>query len=214
MADLTKTRGYRNKNPGNIDYNERNKWQGQVGKEPGPGGRFAVFSSHEYGIRAIAMLLATYQDRYGLRTVRAVITKWAPDVENDTDSYIAAVARRIGVGPDEELDLHTYAHLRPLVEAIIRHELGGVPYSAATIDDGLRLAGVPKPITTIAQAAHTETGRGAIQAAAATGAVAIAVQAAPVLDGLKNLDWRVGVAFVVAVAVGAVLIVLSRRRRA
>jgi hypothetical protein len=31
--------------------------------------RFAVFSSREYCIRALAALLAAYQDRHGLRTV-------------------------------------------------------------------------------------------------------------------------------------------------
>lgn len=214
MVDPTKTRGYRNRNPGNIDYNERNKWQGQIGKEPGPGGRFAVFSSHEYGIRAIAALLATYQDRYNIRAVRSVITRWAPGIENDTPAYIGAVARRMGVGPDDTLDLHTYAHVRPLVEAIIHHELGGVPYTAAVIDEGLRLAGLPKPVTTLREAAHTGTGRGAIQAVTATGAVAVAVQATPLLSGLKDLDWRVGMALVVAVALGSLLVVLTRRKRA
>ena len=63
MADPKQSRGYRNCNPGNIDYNERNRWQGQVGIEAR--GRFAVFSEHRWGIRAIAVLLITYQDRYG-----------------------------------------------------------------------------------------------------------------------------------------------------
>ncbi|WP_347147235.1 hypothetical protein [Proteus vulgaris] len=47
-------RGERNNNPGNIDYNPRNKWKGLVGIETGvPNPRFCVFESPEYGIRAI-----------------------------------------------------------------------------------------------------------------------------------------------------------------
>jgi hypothetical protein len=213
MADPKQSRGYRNKNPGNIDWNERNKWQGQVGKEPGPNGRFAVFESHEFGIRALATLLITYQDRHGLNTVRGIIDRWAPPVENNTDAYVNAVARKIGVGPRDELDLQTYAHLRPLVEAIITHELGGNPYDGTTIDAGLRLAGVPPPVTTMREAAATPVGRGAIEAAGVTGAVAVAVQAAPALSSLSGLDWRVGVAVVALAAVAIVAFVLVRRKR-
>lgn len=149
--DPKATRGYRNRNPGNIDWNERNKWQGQLGREAsGNPPRFALFSSHEFGIRALAMLLTTYQDRHGLRTVRGIIRRWAPSSENHTQAYVDAVARRTGFGPDAALDLHGWTHLRPLVEAIIVHELGGNPYAAATIDEGLRLAGVARPVNSIA----------------------------------------------------------------
>ncbi len=99
--------------------------------EPAPPGgraRFARFVSHEYGIRALALLLTTYQDRHGLRTIRGIVTRWAPGAENDTEAYIAAVARRMDRHPRAELDLHRHEDLRPLVEAIIVHELGGNPY--------------------------------------------------------------------------------------
>lgn len=54
-------RGIRNRNPGNIDYNPRNDWQGQIGKEPG--GRFAIFDTPENGIRALGKLLIKYRSR-------------------------------------------------------------------------------------------------------------------------------------------------------
>ncbi len=212
MSDPKQSRGYRNRNPGNIDFNERNRWQGQTGREPE--GRFAQFDSHENGIRALAALLTTYQDRHGLRSIRGIVSRWAPGSENNTEAYIARVSRLTGFGPAERLDLHTYGHLRPLVEAIITHELGGQPYAAGVIDEGLRRAGVPRPVTTAAQAASTGTGRGVIAGTAVTGAVAVAVQAAPAISALNGLDWRVGIALVAVAGAAVVAFVLSRRKEA
>lgn len=132
-------RGYRNRNPGNIDWSASNPWLGQMGKEHG--GRFAVFETHEYGIRAMARLLQNYQAKHGLHTIRAIINRWAPPVENATGAYVdrvdAAMPRH---GADDRLDLKSFPDLRELVEAIITVELGGQPYDAATIDAGVRLA--------------------------------------------------------------------------
>lgn len=210
-TDPTRARGYRNRNPGNIDYVASNKWQGQIGKESGPGGRFAVFSSHEFGIRALAALLTTYQDRHGLRTLRGIISRWAPSTENKTSAYVAHVAALTGRDPDAVLDLHRYEDLRPLVVAIITHELGGQPYSAAVIDEGLRLFGVRKPATSLAAAASTAEGRGAIGWA---GLATAASAAAPAIQALGGLPPWVGVALIAAVAAGALVLVLSRRRDA
>lgn len=204
------SRGYRNKNPGNIDWSARNKWQGQVGiEQTGSPPRFAVFETHQHGIRALAMLLTTYQDRYKLRTVRGIIDRWAPGHENNTSAYVSAVSRAIKRESNEELDLHTYADLRPLVEAIITHELGGNPYPASVIDEGLRLAGVPRPVKTAREAASTTTGKGAITVAAAASAAATA---APALQSLSAVPQWVGVTLVVAVAAVAVVWVLTQRK--
>lgn len=210
--DPRQSRGFRNRNPGNIDYNVRNRWQGQVGIETtGSPPRFAVFESHEFGIRALAALLTTYQDRHGLRTVRAIINRWAPGNENNTDAYVTAVARKIGVSERDTLDLHTYAHMRPLVEAIIAHELGGQPYSDAVLDEGLRRAGIVKPVHTVREAAATGTGRGAGAVAAA---VVAAAPAAPLISAMGALPQWTGVALIAAVAVIALVVVLSKRRDA
>lgn len=144
---VLQSRGYRNKNPGNIDFNPRNKWVGQVGIEPAPHDngrpRFAVFDSHEHGIRALAMLLQTYQDRHDLKTIRQIINRWAPSNENNTNSYVRFVDDFLpNHSADDPIDVHKYADARLLVEAIIRKELGGNPYDDATINEGLRRAGV------------------------------------------------------------------------
>jgi hypothetical protein len=208
-ARARNARGYRNKNPGNIDYNASNKWQGQVGKEPA--GRFAVFESHEYGIRALAMLLTTYQDRHGLRTIREIVNRWAPPVENQTSAYAAHVADLMGRSETARLDLHRYEDMRGLVEAIITHELGGQPYDAATIEAGLRLAGLARPVPTIAAAATTGEGKAALSVASVAAA---ASAAAPAFQAVAGLPQWVGVAVVIAVAAVAVAVVLTQRRSA
>lgn len=146
-------RGIRNNNPGNIDRTtpKRTPWQGQVPAEDLTDPRFEQFTHPKWGIRAICRVLVTYQDRHGLDSVRKVIDRWAPPVENNTEAYIQAVARKLGVNADAAISVHDYATMRELVLAIVAHENGQQPYSAAVIDEGLRLAGIvptnPKPVT-------------------------------------------------------------------
>lgn len=145
-------RGIRNFNPGNIDRTKpRTPWQGAVLAEDLTDPRFEQFVHPKWGIRAICRVLVTYQDRHGLDSVREIVDRWAPPVENNTEAYIQAVARKLGVGADDAISVHDYATMRELVLAIIRHENGVQPYSSAVIDEGLRLAGIvpkqPKPAT-------------------------------------------------------------------
>ncbi len=207
--DPKATRGYRNRNPGNIEHVPTNKWQGLA--EPPSDGRFCRFTSHEFGIRALAALLITYQDRHKLRTPRAIIERWAPKVENDTAAYIAVVARRIGVGADDAIDLHSHTHLRPLVEAIIHHECAGLTYPAGVIDRALTIAGVPPPaLETLRQVATaTGTGRGAM-AVGAAGVATVAAQAAPAIQALGSLAPMVAIAVILAAILGVLLWRLRR----
>jgi hypothetical protein len=55
---------------------------------------------------------------------------------------VSYVAQLVGVKSDQPVDVMQYAVVRPMVEAIIRKELGGCPYDGATIDEGLKRAGV------------------------------------------------------------------------
>ena len=94
-------RGIRNNNPLNI-RRSGDKWQGlhvlQEDRE------FFQFSEMKWGWRAAFRLLChTYYGKYKLRTIRAIITRWAPPKENNTEAYIRCVTDRIGIGPDKEL---------------------------------------------------------------------------------------------------------------
>jgi hypothetical protein len=136
-AVYTMTRGLRNNNPGNIRYSAdpSQQWEG-LANPPFDDKGFAVFVSSEYGIRAIAHTLNTYASKYGLTTVTDIITRWAPPTENDTAAYIAAVAGALSVDPAAPLDMSDPNTIDALIGAIITHEDGLDPYSAATIETG------------------------------------------------------------------------------
>ncbi|WP_460418796.1 structural protein [Pseudomonas sp. microsymbiont 2] len=132
-------RGVRNRNPGNIDFNPANNWVGQIGKEPG--GRFCVFDMPENGIRALGKLLQTYYNKHGLRTVAAIIKRWAPEVENDTDAYVRAAAQRCGLGPGDPItNIKDEKVLSGLMRAIIKHENANYDYPQVIFAEGLRRA--------------------------------------------------------------------------
>ena len=137
---VTEPRGLRNRNPGNIDYNPANQWQGQLKPVPAIEKRFARFNTPENGIRAMGKLLLTYQRKYGLRTVKAIIGRWAPDVENDTAAYVHAVEVSSGIRPGAEIDLTKPAVMRGIIKAIIHHENGGYAYPDAVLAEGVRRA--------------------------------------------------------------------------
>lgn len=144
----TVTRGVRNNNPGNIDYNPRNQWQGQLPPDPAIEKRFARFDTAENGIRALAKLVLAYRGKdgmpgvggTGIDTVREVINRWAPGVENDTESYIKAVAAGVGVAPNQPIDLRNFRTLIAITTGIIQHENGSVPYTASVIAEGVQRA--------------------------------------------------------------------------
>lgn len=144
LADK-RPRGVRNNNPGNIRHSSAN-WQGKAVEQPDKA--FVTFKEPRHGIRAMAVTLITYFDKRkaadgtAIDTIEDVVKRWAPPNENDTLSYIRAVDRSHPKALDEELDLHDYDDLYPLVVALIAHENAGYKYPKAVVDAGLRLAGV------------------------------------------------------------------------
>ena len=99
--ELKQPRGLRNNNPLNI-RRSADKWQGLKAQQEDR--EFFQFSEMKWGWRAAFRLLChTYYGKYKLRTIRAIITRWAPPKENDTQYYIRSVAERTGIGADREL---------------------------------------------------------------------------------------------------------------
>lgn len=131
------TRGERNNNPGNI--RKGSNWQGLAPEQTDPD--FCTFTDPKFGFRALAKVLLSYH-QLGVNSVRTIIERWAPSNENNTTAYVAAVASRMGVDPDIDLDASDYTQLYPLVDAITRHENGRNIWPRPTIDAGLALAGV------------------------------------------------------------------------
>ena len=135
-AERKPTRGERNFNPGNIRRTSA-PWKGKV---IGLDNEFETFDCAENGIRALGKILLTYQRKYGLYTVGQIISRWAPPAENDTISYVHAVAREMGVEHDARLDPESNETLQRLVRAIIHHENGRVIYVDAQIIEGVERA--------------------------------------------------------------------------
>jgi hypothetical protein len=130
----TPPRGIRNNNPGNIRRGD--KWQGMTITQGDSA--FCQFETPEYGIRALGKVLMNYQSKHGLKTVRQLITRWAPPTENNTVAYVNGVAKALGVLADAEIEVTAY--LPQLVRAIIQHENGQQPYDDAIIAKGVDLA--------------------------------------------------------------------------
>ena len=138
-STCTVPRGIRLNNPGNIKESpgDKTQWQGERATDDDP--VFEEFMSPEAGIRALARILLGYQRRHGLNTIAGIINRWAPGCENDTGSYITHVAVRLGVTPDQAIDLTKADTMVGLVEAIIRHENGQQPYAREVIRAGVGL---------------------------------------------------------------------------
>lgn len=125
-------RGIRNNNPLNIELT-RDKWQGMA--ETQTDGRFVQFVDPRYGYRAAARILQNY-GAAGIVTLRQIINRWAPPVENKTSAYVDSVAARLGIDPDG-----SPWHLLPeLLAAMTIHENGYNPYSMALIQEGVSWA--------------------------------------------------------------------------
>ncbi len=92
---MKQARGMRNNNPLNIIKSEKINWQGEV--KPSTDPNFAQFETLEYGLRAAFKLLQTYYTKHGCKTITQIISRWAPETENQVVAYIKAVSQRTGI---------------------------------------------------------------------------------------------------------------------
>lgn len=114
-------RGIRNNNPGNIRWGSN--WQGLNIPSLRTDKDFCQFASPVYGLRAIVKLIFTYHDKYGLDTIEGIINRYAPPNENNTIGYIVRVSEKLGIHPNEPIELTDKA-LVLLVRAICGVENG------------------------------------------------------------------------------------------
>lgn len=135
---MTKTpRGIRNNNPGNVRRGER--WEG-IAEVP-LDDEFVTFKSPVWGIRAMAKILINYQKLHHLGTIASMIRRWAPPSENDSDSYVLHVVKKVGIGRHDAISLTKEpAKFAAMIRAMIMHENGVQPYSDKKIDKGIALA--------------------------------------------------------------------------
>jgi hypothetical protein len=137
-------RGIRNCNPGNVDYDNNIEWEGQIGIEDGPDARFILFAEMKWGIRCLVKIVSNYVkiDKVNC-SVRGIISRWAPNNENNTEKYMENVAAVLGVGVDDIIDLSSVDVLYKLLKGIVIQECGEDAFDLITeeeMSEGVNLA--------------------------------------------------------------------------
>ena len=113
------TLGLRQNNPGNI-----RPGAGFIG-ETGVGSGYATFQNPLFGGRALARLLSTYKNQYGISNVDSLIDRYAPSGDNTMESrtnYKGFIANKLGVGKDDEIDLDDDNTKLGVMKAIVEFE--------------------------------------------------------------------------------------------
>ena len=121
---MSKPRGIRNNNPLNI-RRYGTKWEGLSPVQEDKS--FFQFRTMAYGYRAAIKTIHTYFNKYGLKTIRRIIHRWAPPCENDTETYIKVVAGRSGISPDAEINIYDQQQMIAIVSAMSYMENGIEP---------------------------------------------------------------------------------------
>ena len=130
------SRGLRNNNPGNIRLDGVH-WKGEV--EPSQDREFKQFETMAWGYRAMFQCLNTYYRKYGLDTIRKMISRWAPpDDGNHTGNYVKAVSERSGVPADGRITTTNRDVMIPIVAAMSRVE-NGVEAKMTDVEAGWKL---------------------------------------------------------------------------
>jgi len=114
--------GLKNNNPGNL-RSTAIKWQGETTKQVGVG--FETFATIELGYRALLKNLETGIVK-GNDTITKLISRYAPPTENNTTSYVNAVAKYTGIPANKKLTADETT-LKKLAAAISLHENGVNP---------------------------------------------------------------------------------------
>lgn len=125
MTKLTSPRGIRNNNPFNI--RKGIQWQGLRPEQTDS--VFCQFKSMLYGVRAGMKLLKNYvQGSNGsgrpVDTPEAIISRWAPSNENDTEAYISFVCGVCGFYRQQRISWYERRNMIALGHAITRYECG------------------------------------------------------------------------------------------
>lgn len=102
-------------NPGNIMQHTGTRFLGECAS---PHRRLTAFKSITYGVRAIVKILRTYRAN-GFTSYRAMIRRYAPPTENNTEAYIRFVCQQCGSLPTDRV---TDAQEYNLVAAICWYE--------------------------------------------------------------------------------------------
>jgi hypothetical protein len=125
-------RGIRNNNPGNLNYVGQNGAALENHATP----RFARFNSAFEGFSALGKQIKAYYNGTSkaagyqkLQSVEAIISRFAPASENNTQGYIDKLSKMLGVGRGDSLNIHDPQVLATLMNGITQIENGKNPYA-------------------------------------------------------------------------------------
>lgn len=121
MNNNSLPRGLRNNNPLNIRKNN-DVFQGEV--TPSKDTAFKQFKTMAYGYRAGFKILSNYYRKYRLTTIRGMITRWAPENENNTAAYVSLVSKYSGIPADDIIDINNKELMIRIVAGMSRVENG------------------------------------------------------------------------------------------
>lgn len=136
VKKLTGDRNWRNNNPGNL---EASPWTQKQPGYLGSDGRFAIFANPEQGRMAKNNLLFNvYKDQ----TLASAIGRYAPEIENDTESYITNISNKIGVSRGTKISDLTPEQKIVMLDAMKSVE-GGKVGQTEILKQGLKLSSNP-----------------------------------------------------------------------
>jgi len=98
--------------------------------------------SYDEGIQIMDKNLQAYGQK-GINTLRGVISRWAPPNENDTEALVKAAAQRLGISPDQKIDLNNPVQRQAIGTAIMLQEKGPKQLFAAAPTGTMTDAGGP-----------------------------------------------------------------------
>lgn len=109
--------GMRYCNPGNVKkLSNGRKYTGQIGVGKSD---FIIFADKVFGIRAIGLVLLSYQYTHKIDTVEKIIYRYS---HTDRAKYIAFICKKLGVKPNEKISIKD--NLPKLLECIVTFEVG------------------------------------------------------------------------------------------
>lgn len=111
-----KSIGWKNNNPGNLKGGNIN-WNGKTGENQG----FVTFQSFAYGLRAMIKLIINYINTKKLKTVKDIISLYAPPFENKTTEYINFVSDN---NPNWQPNPSSKEDMYHLISKMVKMEIG------------------------------------------------------------------------------------------
>lgn len=123
MATTKPALGLSLNNLGNIRIS-KNNWRGKI--TPSKNKSFETFKDPADSVHAMIVLIFGYMKNRKAKTVRDIISIYAPATENNVNSYVANILKWTGLKPDD-LFAPTKENMKKLLAGMVQNEVGIKP---------------------------------------------------------------------------------------